>query len=183
MTGRGDWRVVHVGPGGVLTDALANSPNPPADAESSPLGVALKPRPTGAAGPDGIGEEPQPVLAPIVPPLLQNAAKPADSDPSGSDSSSGQSTNAPPGAPRTSPPSPSPKAASPPTPQIGGGLAGVASRSTATGIMVYNGRTRYDEWEFVYDLTRGTTRAPLPNGSPGMSRAPASSPYIRRGQP
>ena len=31
------------------------------------------------------------------------------------------------------------------------GIAGVASKSTATGVKVYNGKEAYNEWEFVYD--------------------------------
>lgn len=34
---------------------------------------------------------------------------------------------------------------------IGGGIAGVASKMEATGIMVYNDRKKFNEWEFVYD--------------------------------
>ena len=34
----------------------------------------------------------------------------------------------------------------------GGGIAGVASRSTEESIKVVNGYTQYDEWEFIYDF-------------------------------
>jgi hypothetical protein len=34
---------------------------------------------------------------------------------------------------------------------MAGGIAGVASKLEAEGIKVYNERTAYDEWEFVYD--------------------------------
>ena len=37
---------------------------------------------------------------------------------------------------------------------LGAGIAGVASKREATGIKIYNERTRYDEWEFVYDQTK-----------------------------
>ena len=37
---------------------------------------------------------------------------------------------------------------------IGGGIAGVASTLEAEGIMVYNERTKYNEWEFLYDYTQ-----------------------------
>ncbi len=37
------------------------------------------------------------------------------------------------------------------TQQLGAGIAGVASKFEAEGIKVYNERTAYQEWEFVYD--------------------------------
>jgi hypothetical protein len=41
--------------------------------------------------------------------------------------------------------------------QIGGGIAGVASKLEAEGIKVYNDRTKYNEWEFVYDFRQDRT--------------------------
>ncbi|MBI4873379.1 MAG: hypothetical protein HY822_01960 [Acidobacteria bacterium] len=35
--------------------------------------------------------------------------------------------------------------------QLGGGIAGVASKRESEGIKVYNERTAYNEWEFIYD--------------------------------
>jgi len=35
--------------------------------------------------------------------------------------------------------------------QLGGGIAGVASKYEAEGIKVYNEKTAYQEWEFIYD--------------------------------
>lgn len=37
---------------------------------------------------------------------------------------------------------------------LGGGIAGVASTLEAEGIMVYNDRSKYNEWEFVYDIRK-----------------------------
>jgi hypothetical protein len=37
---------------------------------------------------------------------------------------------------------------------IGGGIAGVASNADEEGIKVYNERTNYKEWEFLYDYTK-----------------------------
>ncbi len=37
---------------------------------------------------------------------------------------------------------------------ITGGIAGVATKLEAEGIMVYNERTKYNEWEFLYDLRK-----------------------------
>ena len=39
-------------------------------------------------------------------------------------------------------------------PQVGGGIAGVASNYEGDSIKVYNERQKYDEWEFVYDMKK-----------------------------
>jgi hypothetical protein len=55
---------------------------------------------------------------------------------------------------------------------IGGGIAGVASKYEAEGIMVVNQRTAINEWEYIFDITKW--RAP-PNpvgGTPGQPVAP-----------
>jgi hypothetical protein len=57
------------------------------------------------------------------------------------------------------------------SPTIGGGIAGVASNSDAEGIMVYNDRTNYKEWEFIFDPSKW--RAP-PNPLSGSNGTPAS---------
>jgi len=41
--------------------------------------------------------------------------------------------------------------------QVGGGIAGVASKYEAEGIKVYNEKTSYEEWEFLYDLKNDRT--------------------------
>ena len=41
---------------------------------------------------------------------------------------------------------------------IGGGLAGVASKLEQEGIKLYNERSAYNEWEFVYDMTKDPMR-------------------------
>jgi hypothetical protein len=41
---------------------------------------------------------------------------------------------------------------------VGGGMAGVASKMDAEGLMVYNDRTNYKEWEFVYDPSKDRPR-------------------------
>jgi type II secretory pathway pseudopilin PulG len=45
---------------------------------------------------------------------------------------------------------------------IGGGLAGVASTSDGEGVKVYNDRTLYAEWEFIFDLQK-VKQIPNPN--------------------
>lgn len=44
-----------------------------------------------------------------------------------------------------------------------GGIIGVVSKSTATSLRTYNGRTKYNEWAFV--ATQATTAAGAPNGT------------------
>ncbi|MBZ5725372.1 MAG: hypothetical protein LAP87_10270 [Acidobacteriia bacterium] len=52
---------------------------------------------------------------------------------------------------------------------IGGGMAGVASTADADGIMVYNDRTNYSEWEFIFDPTK---YKPPPNPTSGPGNVP-----------
>lgn len=60
---------------------------------------------------------------------------------------------------------------------VGGGIAGVASKYEAEGIMVINDRTAINEWEYIFDLTKyrvppnpvsGTVGTPQPQ-NPGTS--------------
>lgn len=37
---------------------------------------------------------------------------------------------------------------------IGGGIAGVATKVEGEGIKIYNDRSKYKEWEFIYDLSK-----------------------------
>ena len=74
--------------------------------------------------------------------------------------------------------------------QFGGGIAGVASKSENPSIMVYNDRTQYNEWEFIFDITKqrpgqnpfgNVPGTPAANfgpgvGSPGFSAVPAAGP-------
>ncbi|MBI2688857.1 MAG: hypothetical protein HYX27_21345 [Acidobacteria bacterium] len=54
---------------------------------------------------------------------------------------------------------------------IGGGIAGVASKYDAEGIKVYNDRTNYKEWEFVYDQSKDqkTAQGQIPGQVPGQN--------------
>lgn len=71
------------------------------------------------------------------------------------------------------------------------GIAGVASKSEAIGVKVYNGKKAYNEWEFVYDYREDSGGADgLPaNAGPGLpsqprSQQPARQPSAaRRGLP
>lgn len=53
---------------------------------------------------------------------------------------------------------------------IGGGIAGVASKFEAEGIMVINDRTKINEWEFIFDATK---YRPPPNPLSGPAAMPA----------
>jgi len=55
-----------------------------------------------------------------------------------------------------------------------GGITGVTSKSSAQSIRVYNGRSRYNEWTFVY--------AP-PAPTPGAGGGPGTATPGQRGQP
>ena len=55
---------------------------------------------------------------------------------------------------------------------IGGGIAGVASNSEGEGVMVYNDRSKYKEWEFIFDPTK-VKQIPNPNAT-GAGGTPAS---------
>lgn len=48
--------------------------------------------------------------------------------------------------------------------QIGGGIAGVASTAEEESILVYNEHQKYNEWEFIYDMTKDRG---LAGGRPG----------------
>ncbi len=89
-----------------------------------------------------------------------------------------------------------PSAATAPQQQvIGAGLAGVASKREQEGIKTYNDRTKYNEWEFVYDVTKDPTKVaqmPRTRGRAAAwrcrrSRAPSrrrtAPPRLRRSAP
>jgi hypothetical protein len=55
---------------------------------------------------------------------------------------------------------------------VGGGLAGVASTSEGEGVKVYNDRSLYAEWEFIFDPAK-VKQIPNPNAQ-GAVGTPAS---------
>jgi hypothetical protein len=61
--------------------------------------------------------------------------------------------------------------ANPGSQTIGGGIAGVASTAEGEGVKVYNERTLYQEWEFIYDQSK-QKQIPNPNIS-GAGGTPA----------
>jgi hypothetical protein len=54
---------------------------------------------------------------------------------------------------------------------FGGGIAGVASTGEGEGVKVYNERSLYQEWEFIFDPAK-QKRIPNPNGG-GLGGTPA----------
>ncbi len=56
---------------------------------------------------------------------------------------------------------------------FGGGIAGVASTAEGEGVKVYNERTLYQEWEFIYDPAK-QKRYPNPNAT-GLGGTPAGN--------
>jgi hypothetical protein len=68
------------------------------------------------------------------------------------------------------------------------GMAGVASKVDSEGLMVYNDRTNYKEWEFVYDPTKDRPRQDPRNmlvgnqmGTPSSSTPGAATPSTQPG--
>jgi hypothetical protein len=66
---------------------------------------------------------------------------------------------------------------------IGGGLAGVASNGEGEGVMVYNDRSVYKEWEFIFDPSKvkplqnpnAATAAPIGTPAGQIGSMPAQS--------
>jgi uncharacterized membrane protein YgcG len=56
---------------------------------------------------------------------------------------------------------------------FGGGIAGVASTAEGEGVKVYNERTLYQEWEFIFDPAK-QKQIPNPNAT-GLGGTPAGS--------
>ncbi len=64
--------------------------------------------------------------------------------------------------------------------QITPGIAGVASTAERKGIKIYNEKQKYNEWEFIYDLTKDTSGGTM---TTGISGAPGSgTPGQQQGQ-
>jgi hypothetical protein len=58
---------------------------------------------------------------------------------------------------------------------IGGGIAGVASKSEDSGIKIYNERSKYKEWEFLYDPRKDGTSPMSAMGRGGTIQNPATA--------
>jgi len=59
----------------------------------------------------------------------------------------------------------------------GAGIQGVTSKSKDESIRIYNGRTHYNEWQFVYTAPQNQGRgAQQPGAVPGQQGAPGQLP-------
>jgi type II secretory pathway pseudopilin PulG len=96
----------------------------------------------------------------------------------------GQPPTAQPGAGRGALPTPQPGAGRGAPPTSGGrgagpagGIVGVVSRSTEESIRLYNGRSRYNEWQFIFVPQVQAPGQPTPGGpgGPGQRGAPPGS--------
>ncbi len=56
---------------------------------------------------------------------------------------------------------------------IGGGIAGVASKREQEGIKIYKERKKYNEWEFVYDITKDASRTGGAGATPAAAQGQA----------
>jgi hypothetical protein len=65
-------------------------------------------------------------------------------------------------------------------PLVGGQIAGVASTADAEGIMLYNDRSNYGEWEFIFDPQKVK---PLFNPLAGAAGTPAAQMGSMGGSP
>ena len=68
---------------------------------------------------------------------------------------------------------------------IGGGIAGVASKYQAEGIMVINQRTKINEWEYIFDASKwrappnpvgGAVGTPIQSMGSGNNNGPGTTP-------
>lgn len=151
MTRGGEWRLIHIGPGGEFPDALtaANAPSQsPSSAPSAPESSGSASQQTSAStGPGSNPSQPSSggTAAGMVTSLFQ-ASPPATGEPA-----------LRPSANPTASPQQQPRAAATaqqPAPIVfgGGGIAGVASESTAESLKIWSGQSQYDHWEFIYNF-------------------------------
>ena len=61
------------------------------------------------------------------------------------------------------------------------GVAGVASTSEESGVVVYNGKQKYNEWEFVYDYRRDTQQMDSAMAGAPRGTQPGPDPRSRMG--
>jgi hypothetical protein len=256
MTGSDEWRIIHAGPGGVLTDSLIQKP--PEVKKDNQFGTSIGKdigTPIGSSGETGSDASNVPSMVPRTRPSEAGGGQitmpgfgdqgqqeqPIAQDPGavqpgqpvqfqpgqpGQPSPGAQVGTQPgflppiPGLPAgtgsiPSPPVP-PSGIAPPAPAqsgqqagtgtsaspgagmidrmlrqpapqsafgfsgqtIGAGIAGVASKFEARGIKVYNDRTKYNEWEFVYDPRKDMANpmGPQPGLQPQPQTGSPSSP-------
>ena len=64
---------------------------------------------------------------------------------------------------------------------VDGGIVGVVSRSTQTSLRAYNGRQRYDQWEFTYDSAASGEDEDDPSPRSGRAALGSGGPFERAG--
>jgi type II secretory pathway pseudopilin PulG len=97
-----------------------------------------------------------------------NAATPGGATtPGGSTASPGQQP-APAGRGGSTPATGAGSASQASAPMGRGGVMGVASKSKAQSIRIYNGRTHYNEWQFVYVMQTNAPGQGVPGGAAGQ---------------
>ena len=133
-----------------------------ANSQPSPAGTNLinqlltSPRPGGA--PPGIAGMPQGGQ-----PAIDQYGNPVPANPLTG------TPNATPGFPAAAPAQAGPQV-------VGGGIAGVASKREQEGIKLYKEKKKYNEWEFVYDITKDPTRTvSVPGAAPNAGNALGAS--------
>ncbi len=233
LTGKEDWRLIHAGPGGIITDSKTQTTSPGGanpstlgqgavfagfnnsfsgedkDAEApedKTISAALRPRPpairnsgpsadspavvseAGASAIDGTstaGEQGAIDLGQVVKEGAVATEGGAVTGQPGDLSSKGSNSN-------TGKTSPDPSAGAPAAGLLAGagGIAGVASIAGGAGIKVVNEQTKYNRWEFYYDLRKdraaalaaamGGLQTPTPgvstNGAPGFGQTTTPGP-------
>ncbi len=233
LTGKDEWRVIHVGPNGVFTDSLVykkkddkgeqntntyiadfGAPGASANNPNAGVNLAMRTRPSDGPGAPGTGDPnnpPAPVdpnnPAPVLPPGMgvqgrQGSLLPGQPGPAVTSATAGNTQYATtPGANGNTPspfggqqpgttgaasdmirnlltsPRPggangigTPVAQQPTQTTIDGGIAGIASKVEREGIKVFNERTAYNEWEFVYDLSKDPAMANGGGAAAGQQR-------------
>ena len=68
---------------------------------------------------------------------------------------------------------------------VQGGVVGVVSKSTATSIMLYNGRSQYNEWAFIHmpsASTPGAVQGGVRGAQPGQPTQPPQMQFQRPGE-
>jgi type II secretory pathway pseudopilin PulG len=141
MTPEGEWRLIHIAPGGVFPDAL----NPPGVQGPSPgASNPAEESSSGTSSRQSSGSSPESSTG-FQQGLLGASAGQSDITEQGSAN--------PPNAQQPRGTGLNPQAGAPQQGPVfgGGGLAGVASKNESEAIKRWNTYEHYNEWEFIYD--------------------------------
>lgn len=174
MTGKDEWRIIHIAAPGMFTDSLVNKPKD--DKQKRDKGTAGIITGEGPAPGSTPADSDQPQSRPVQPGQLSSgqAGQSSQSVPAGTDSQPPVMNSAPGGMAQTGAPNQAERPVQIPNSLSGGsaggsqlqqsqavygGVAGIASMSTKKGIKIYNGHRKYNEWEFIYDVTKDLPHA------------------------